>query len=76
MKTRLEKIRDLKYPVQEIMINSREGSEEIYQFTSKLDENTKAQRITLSNLLYVFFDFYSAKTKIINVTTLKINVII
>ena len=37
------------------MINSREGSEEIYEFTSKLDGNTKAQRITLSNLLYVFF---------------------
>ena len=53
------------------MINSRERSDEIYEFTSKLDENTKAQRITLSNLLYVFFDFYSAKTKNIKVTTLK-----
>ena len=32
--------------------------------------------ITLSNLFHVFFDSYSANTKNINVTNLKINVII
>ena len=33
-------------------------------------------RITLSKLLHIFFDSYSANTKIINLTILKTNVII
>ena len=32
-------------------------------------------RVTLVNLLHIFFDSYSANTQSINVTTLKINVI-
>ena len=33
-------------------------------------------RVTLANLLHIFFDSYSAHTQNINVTTLKINIII
>ena len=33
-------------------------------------------RVTFANLLHIFFDSYSVNTQNINVTTLKINIII
>ena len=40
IETKLGKIQDLKYQVQEIMISNYEESEKIHEFVSKLDENT------------------------------------